>query len=110
MRLLATFGYQKVLFAVTQHMPALIEALSTAQLVDEAGPWDARVYQPTSGGEMELKLLSEQDIRLPETARPESLDKLLEVAKERDELARKVRSLEQQIKKITDSLPKAEAA
>jgi hypothetical protein len=108
MRLLITFGYQSVLFGPETNTGPIIAALSDAVLVEEEGPWDHRVYAAKDKTEIGVKLIGDGDVRLPDVPRAVDLDKLLAIAKERDELKTKVYTLEQQLKKITETVtPKA---
>jgi hypothetical protein len=105
MRLLATIGYQKVLFAKGIDYSALIDALSSSQIVEETGPYSNRILTvKASGSEVEIKLINDDDIQLPSTDRPEAIQELLKIAKERDDLNAKVYKLEFELKKIRETV------
>ena len=105
MRLLATIGYQNVLFAPTANYSAIIEALGAAQIVNQKYEAGQTLYvSDHSASPVEIKLIADDSLSLPDVVRPESLDKLLEIAKERDDLKVKVYALEQQVKKFTDAV------
>ena len=80
MRLVVTFGYQKVLFPKGCDYSTVIDAVACAQMVEESGPYDARVFTPSSQSEIDVKLVNDDDVRLPDSVRPESLEKIIELA------------------------------
>ena len=98
MRLVVTFGYQKVLFPKGCDYSTVIDAVACAQMVEQSGPYDARVFTPSSQSEIDVKLVNDDDVRLPDTVRPESIDKIIELAAERDALKSKVYVLEKKLK------------
>ena len=100
MRLLVDAGYYKILFPMTCNIGVVIEAISSAVIVEEVGSYSNRVYEIKSSSEIEIKLLQDNDIKLPNSDKPEAVKQLLEIAKERDELNVKVFRLEAELKKI----------
>ncbi len=102
MRLVVTFGYQKVLFPKGCDYSTVIDAVGRAQMVEDSGPYDARVYTPSSQLEIDVKLINDDDVRLPDAVRSESLDKIIELATERDTLKLKVYNLEKKLKAFED--------
>lgn len=104
MRLLITFGYVKVLFPKDCDYSRIIDACGNALMVDESGSYSERVYKPSPNSEIEVKLLNDSDVRLPDTDKPEVIEKLLKVAAERDTLQSKVYQLEARIKKLTEAV------
>ncbi len=109
MRLVVTCGYCTLLLPKTANAIAVVEALSEAELVEETGPWDHRVYKTAERGEITTKFIADDDVRLPDAARPPELDKLLEIAKQRDEALVKVTTLEQKLKKVEEAAGAAKA-
>ena len=104
MRLLAELGYVKILFPKECNYSAIIEALGDAQEVEEVGPWGNRVLQAKSNEDtnISIKLINDEDTRLPSVDKSAELEALLKIAAERDELRRKVGELEAKLKKLTD--------
>ncbi len=109
MRLMVKLGYQDVLFAKGANYSALIESLATARVVSvkyEAGQ-TLYVDDPNSTGPMEFKLIEDDSIILPDIQRPEAVDYVLNVSKERDDLRVENYRLKAQIEK--DAKEKAAA-
>ena len=104
MRLLVTLDYTKVLFPKSCNYADIIGALEQCQIVEEKGPYGNQVLEAKDKVEIEIKLLADGDIRLPGVPRPESVDRLLAIAKEKETLQSKVRELEAELKKIKDSI------
>lgn len=103
MRLLVDFGYTKLLFGKGVNYAQIIDALNEAKVVEEDGPWGERVLV-AKDKELSIKLIDDDSVKLPETTRPEVVDKLLIIAKERDDLKQKVYQLEEKIKKVAEAV------
>ncbi|MCK9569779.1 hypothetical protein M0R72_12620 [Candidatus Pacearchaeota archaeon] len=110
MRLLVTFEYSTILFGTDCDYAKIIGAVEGATVVEEEGPYDARFYKAKAKHDITIKLLADGDVRLPDVARPESVDRLLSLAKEKDALTTKVRLLEQELKKIKEAVTPPAAA
>lgn len=96
MRLLATLGYQAVLFGKTADYARIIEALGTAQMVEHN--YGTKTYEVKRDSEIEVKLINDDDIRLPDVPKDEAHDRYLAISKERDALQLKVWELERAVK------------
>jgi hypothetical protein len=103
MRLLISIGYQKVLLPKSANYSVVIEAFSAASVVEESGPYGARVLTIQPDAEIDIKLMNDDDIKLPSTQKPEAIEKLLEIAREKDELTSKVYKLEAEIGKMKEA-------
>jgi hypothetical protein len=104
MRLLVNVGYYKMLFSKECNMAAVIDAVSNSVVVEEVGPYGNRVLTVKPDAEIEIKLIQDEDIRLPHSDKPEAITTLLEITKERDELNLEVYKLKAEIKKIKDTI------
>jgi hypothetical protein len=102
MRLLVDCSYYKILFSKECNISAVIDAVSTASVVEESGPYNHRILEIKPDTEIGIKLIPDDDIKLPNSDKPSAITELLKIAKERDELSSKVYRLEAEIKKITD--------
>lgn len=104
MRLLIELDYTKVLFAKDCNYAEIIRAIEGVTIVEEVGPYGNLCYKAKEGVDVSIKLLADTDVRLPDVPRPESVDRLLSMAKERDALKTKVYALEAELKKIKDTI------
>lgn len=99
MRLVIGVGYQKVLFTETANYAELIRAFEGAQLVTEEGYGSSAMFKPVEG-EVEIKLIPDGDLRLPDAAKGEVVEALLEKSRALDKANAKVFELEQRLKTI----------
>jgi hypothetical protein len=98
MRLLVTINYVSLLFPATSNYGDIITAIEQAEIVEEEGPYNARVWKLKENPDISIRLIQDSDIRLPGTPRSDTVEKLLELAKERDALRTKVYTLEEKLK------------
>lgn len=99
MRLLVKLGYEALLFAPTATMQ-ILQDIGSAQVVEEAGPYNQRVWQVKDSAEVEVKLIADDDIRLPEKHKDNpAIGKLLETVEANSKLQARIYNLEAQLKK-----------
>jgi hypothetical protein len=100
MRLLVEIGYNKVLLPKDCDYSAIIDAIGRGEIVEETGPYGQRVYQCQDGQTVTITLINDDDVRLPNVARPPELEKLLEIAKEKEDLKIQLYEANQKLKKF----------
>ena len=107
MRLMVDVGYNKILFAEDCNITEVLKAFGGAQVVEETGPYNGKVYKVCSEGkDIGIKLIPGSDWMLPNN-QDSTVDKLLSISKERDTLQSKVYQLEQQVKKAQEAVSPA---
>lgn len=93
MRLLVKVGYEALLFAPNTNLQTLTD-ISNAQIVEEEGPYNQRVWKIKDNAEVEVKLVSDTDIRLPEQRDENSaITELLKLAEEKNKLQSEIYTL-----------------
>ena len=109
MRLLIEFGYVKVLFPKDCDYSKVIEAVAQSQVVEEKGPWEARVYVSKPDDEVAIKMLADDCVKLPDVSRSTEVEKIIALVGEKAELQSKVYELEAKLKKVSDVTAESKA-
>ena len=101
MRLLLTVGYDKILFGKGANISSLLEAFDGAKTVKDDQPYrQPRKITIEEGAKLNVELVSDDSVCLPENHDNELYESFHKLASERDDLRKKVKELEDKISKV----------